>query len=140
MAIKLEKIVEKFYLSLEEGKIMGRKCPKCGHVEFPPVYACNECGNYETEWVELSGKAKLHSIVLPAALSSKPEYKKMGKFAYGEVEIEEGTRLNAVVRGISKKNREELSKQLPLDIHAAIIDRDGGFKTVIFDLDEKYLK
>lgn len=140
MAIKLEKIVEKFYLSLEEGKIMGRKCPKCGHVEFPPVYACNECGNYETEWVELSGKAKLHSIVLPAALSSKPEYKKMGKFAYGEVEIEEGTRLNAVVRGISKKNRKELSEKLPLNIHASIIDRDGGFKTVIFDLDDEYLQ
>ncbi len=139
MAIKLEKIVEKFYLSLEEGKIMGRKCPKCGHVEFPPVYACNECGNYETEWVELSGKAKLHSIVLPAALSSKPEYKKMGKYAYGEVEIEEGTRLNAVVRGISKKNRAELSEKLPLNIHASIIDRDGGFKTVVFDLDDEYL-
>ena len=139
MAIKLEKIVEKFYLSLEEGKIMGRKCPKCGHVEFPPVYACNECGNYETEWVELSGKAKLHSIVLPAALSSKPEYKKMGKYAYGEVEIEEGTRLNAVVRGISKKNRAELTEKLPLNIHASIIDRDGGFKTVIFDLDDEYL-
>lgn len=139
MAIKLEKIVEKFYLSLEEGKIMGRKCPKCGHVEFPPVYACNECGNYETEWVELSGKAKLHSIVLPAALSSKPEYKKMGKYAYGEVEIEEGTRLNAVVRGISRKNRAELTEKLPLNIHASIIDRDGGFKTVVFDLDEEYL-
>ncbi len=139
MAIKLEKIVEKFYLSLEEGKIMGRKCPKCGHVEFPPVYACNECGNYETEWVELSGKAKLHSIVLPAALSSKPEYKKMGKYAYGEVEIEEGTRLNAVVRGISRKNRAELTEKLPLNIHASIIDRDGGFKTVIFDLDDEYL-
>ena len=139
MAIKLEKIVEKFYLSLEEGKIMGRKCPKCGHIEFPPVYACNECGNYETEWVELSGKAKLHSIVLPAALSSKPEYKKMGKYAYGEVEIEEGTRLNAVVRGISRKNRAELTEKLPLNIHASIIDRDGGFKTVIFDLDDEYL-
>ena len=140
MAIKLEKIVEKFYLSLEEGKIMGRKCPKCGHVEFPPVYACNEWGNYETEWVELSGKAKLHSIVLPAALSSKPEYKKMGKYAYGEVEIEEGTRLNAVVRGISRKNRAELTEKLPLNIHASIIDRDGGFKTVIFDLDDEYLR
>ncbi|MBR1892117.1 MAG: hypothetical protein IJ815_01125, partial [Lachnospiraceae bacterium] len=91
-------------------------------------------------WVELSGKAKLHSIVLPAALSSKPEYKKMGKFAYGEVEIEEGTRLNAVVRGISKKNRKELSEKLPLNIHASIIDRDGGFKTVIFDLDDEYLQ
>ena len=137
MAIKLEKVVEKFYLALEEGKILGRKCPKCGNVEFPPVYACNECGNYETEWYEISGKAKLHSIVLPAALSSKPEYKKMKKYAYGEVELEEGTRVNAVVRGISKKNRAELTAKLPLDVHATIIDREGGFKTVIFDLDEE---
>lgn len=137
MAIKLEKVVEKFYLGLEEGKILGRKCPECGNVEFPPVYACNACGSYETEWYEISGKAKLHSIVLPAALSSKPEYKKMGKFAYGEVELEEGTRLNAVVRGITKKNRAELTEKLPLNIHASIIERDGGFKTVVFDLDEE---
>ncbi len=137
MAIKLEKVVEKFYLGLEEGKILGRKCPECGNVEFPPVYACNSCGCYETEWVEISGKAKLHSIVLPAALSSKPEYKKFGKFAYGEVELEEGTRLNAVVRGISKKNRAELTEKLPLNIHASIVERDGGFKTVVFDLDEE---
>ena len=136
MAIKLEKVVQTFYEKLEEGKIMGRRCPKCGNVEFPPVYACNKCGNYETEWYEISGKAKMHSIVLPAALSSKPEYKKIGKYAYGEVELEEGTRLNAVVRGITKKNRAELTAKLPLDIHAVIIDRDGGFKTVIFELDE----
>ena len=124
MAIKLEKVVEKFYLGLEEGKILGRKCPKCGNVEFPPVYACNACGNYETEWVEISGKAKLHSIVLPAALSSKPEYKKFKKFCYG------------VVLGVSKKNRKELAAKLPLDIHAKIVERDIGVKTVVFELDE----
>ena len=137
MAIKLEKVVERFYEGLEEAKILGRNCPECGHVEFPPVYACNECGNYETEWYEISGKAKLHSIVLPAALSSKPEYKNLGKFAYGEVELEEGTRLNAVVRGISKKNRAELTEKLPLNCHASIFQREGGFKTVVFDLDEE---
>ena len=137
MAIKLEKVVERFYEGLEEGKILGRKCPECGNVEFPPVYACNECRNYETEWYEISGKAKLHSIVLPEALSSKPEYKNLGKFAYGEVELEEGTRLNAVVRGISKKNRAELTEKLPLNCHASIFQREGGFKTVVFDLDEE---
>ena len=132
MSIKLEKVVQTFYEGLEEGKLLGRKCPKCGNVEFPPVYACN----YETEWYEISGKARLHSIVLPAALSSKPEYKQLGKYAYGEVELEEGTKLNAVVRGISKKNRKELSEKLPLNCHAAIFQREGGFKTVVFDLDE----
>ena len=138
MAIKLEKVVQGFYDRLEEGKICGRKCPKCGAVEFPPVYACNSCGNLETEWYEISGNAKMHSIVMPAALSSKPEYKAMGKFAYGEIELEEGAHLNAVVRGISKKTRKELLDKLPLDVHAAIYQRDG-YKTVVFDLDEKYL-
>jgi len=136
MAIKLEKVVATYYEKLEEGKIMGRKCPKCGNVEFPPVYACNACGNYETEWYEISGKAKIHSIVLPAALSSKPEYKNFGKFAYGEIELEEGSRLNGVILGVNKKKRKELQDKLPVSCHAVIIDREIGVKSVAFELDE----
>ena len=135
MSVKLEKIVETFYQNLENGKITGRRCRQCGAVEFPPVYACNRCGCMDTEWVEISGRAKMHSIVLPAALSSKPEYKELGKYAYGEVELEEGSRLNAVVRGINKKKRKELLDQLPVSCHASIYQRNG-YKTVVFDLDE----
>lgn len=136
MSVKLEKVVQTFYENLEQGRITGRKCKKCGAVEFPPVYACNTCGCMDTEWIEISGKARMHSIVLPAALSSKPEYKELGKFAYGEVELEEGARLNAVVRGINKKKRNELLDKLPVKCHASIYQRNG-FKTVVFDLDEE---
>lgn len=138
MSIKLEKVVQKFYDGLEEGKILGRKCPKCGAVEFPPVYACNTCGSLETEWVELSGKAVMKSIVLPAALSSKPEYKKLGKYAYGEIELEEGACFNGVVKGINKKKRQEImdAGKLPVPVHAEIFQRDG-YKTVVFALDEE---
>ena len=138
MSIKLEKVVQTFYDNLEKGKITGRKCLGCGAVEFPPVYACNSCGCWDMEWVEISGKAKMHSIVMPAALSSKPEYRALGKFAYGEVELEEGSRLNAVVRGINKKKRNQILEEnrLPVSCHASIYQRDG-FKTVVFDLDEE---
>lgn len=140
--VKLEKIVEPYYQALEEGKIMGRKCPECGAVEFPPVYACNTCGCLHTEWYEISGKAKMHSIVMPAALSSKPEYSQMGKFAYGEIELEEGTRFNGVVRGMTKKIRKQIMEagELPVDVTAAIYQLEGSpVKTVVFDLDEKYI-
>lgn len=141
MAIKLEKVVEKFYESLEEGHILGRKCPACGNVEFPPVYACNACGNLETEWYEISGNAVMKSIVLPAALSSKPEYDNLGKrnFAYGEIQLEEGTLVNGVVRGINKKKRAEIMEngKLPVPVKAAIFQREGGYKTVVFDLVEE---
>lgn len=139
MAIKLEKVVEKFYQGLEEGKFLGRKCPACGAVEFPPVYACNSCGNLETEWVEISGKGVMKSIVLPAALSTKPEYReRMKNFAYGEVEIEEGACFNAVVLGINKKKRKEIYEngRLPVPVHATTLQRDG-YKTVVFELDEE---
>ncbi|MGI6056600.1 MAG: Zn-ribbon domain-containing OB-fold protein [Bilifractor sp.] len=135
--IKLEKVVATFYENLEKGKITAKRCKKCGAVEFPPVYACNTCGNWDMEWIEISGKAKLHSMVMPAPLSMKPEYKDLGKFCYGDVEIEEGAHLNAVVRGVSKKKRREIleGKGLPVNVHASIYQRDG-YKTVVFDLDE----
>ncbi|MCF0127739.1 MAG: hypothetical protein HUJ70_04175 [Pseudobutyrivibrio sp.] len=137
MGVKLEKIVQPFYEALEEGKIMGRKCPECGNVEFPPVYACNECGCTHTDWYQISGKAKMKSIVLPAPLSSKPEYKELGKFAYGEIELEEGSCFNGVVLGISKKNRAELSEKLPIPVTAKIVDAPGGqVKTVVFELED----
>lgn len=136
MSVKLERVVKTFYDNLEEGKITGRKCTKCGAVEFPPVYACNTCGCMDLEWVEISGKAQFHSIVMPAALSTKPFYAEMNPFAYCEVELEEGTRLNAVVRGITKKKRKELLDKLPAPCHAEIFQRDG-YKTVVFRLDEE---
>ena len=136
MSVKLEKVVEKFYEGLEEGKFLGRKCKECGAVEFPPVYACNTCGCMDMEWVEISGKAVMKSIVMPAALSSKPEYSQMGPIAYGEVVIEEGASFNAVVKGINKKKRKELLEKLPVPVHAEIFQRDG-YKTVVFALDEE---
>ena len=136
MSVKLEKVVEKFYEGLEEGKFLGRKCKECGAVEFPPVYACNTCGCMDMEWVEISGKAVMKSTVMPAALSSKPEYSQMGPIAYGEVEIEEGASFNAVVKGINKKKRKELLEKLPVPVHAEIFQRDG-YKTVVFALDEE---
>ena len=138
MAIKLEKVVETFYQNLEQGKITAKKCTKCGAVEFPPVYACNSCGCWDMEWIEISGKAKMHSIVMPAPLSTKPEYKELGKFAYGEIELEEGSRFNGVVRGMTKKKRKEImaAGKLPVPCHAAIYQRQG-YNTVVFDLDEE---
>ena len=136
MSVKLEKVVEKFYEGLEDGKFLGRKCKECGADEFPPVYACNTCGCMDMEWVEISGKAVMKSIVMPAALSSKPEYSQMGPIAYGEVEIEEGASFNAVVKGINKKKRKELLEKLPVPVHAEIFQRDG-YKTVVFALDEE---
>jgi hypothetical protein len=135
MAIKLEKTVKMFYDNLEEDKITGKKCNCCGNVEFPPTYACNACGSTDLEWYEISGKAKLRSVIMPSVLANRPFLKEFGPYAFGDVEIEEGTQLNGTVIGITKKNRNEILQNLPVDVHAKIVQLNG-YKTVIFELEE----
>ena len=135
MSVKLEKVVKTFFDNLEEGKITGRKCAACGAVEFPPVYACNTCGSTDLSWVETSGKGQLHSIIMPSVLSARPDFKKFAPYAFGDVELEEGARINALVKGITKKDRTALLEKLPVPVKAEIVQREG-YKTVIFELEE----
>ena len=135
MSIKLEKIVRTYYEGLDEGKILGRKCPRCGAVEWPPVYACNTCGCMQTQWVEISGKAKMQTLIMPAILSAKPQNNDLMPYCLGCVEIEEGASVNAIIQGVTKENREQLLEKLPVDVHAKIVQREN-YKTVIFELDE----
>lgn len=136
MGVKLERVVKTFYDNLEDGKITCRKCKCCGAVEFPPVYACNSCGNIDMEWAELSGKGKMHSIIMPAVLSARTDYNAFAPYAFADVEIEEGVNINAVVQGVTKKKRAELLEKMPVPVHAKIVQRDG-YKTVIFELDKE---
>ena len=48
-----------FVSQLEQGKIMGTKCNKCGLQFFPPRADCYQCLSSDIEWFEVSGTGKL---------------------------------------------------------------------------------
>jgi uncharacterized OB-fold protein len=131
--MKLERIVKRFYDSLEEGKIMGRKCQRCGAVEFPPVIACNTCSGTDMQWVEMSGNGKMTDIVLPGVLSAKPQNEYLQPYSFACVEMEEGSRFNTVVCGVSKKNKQDMMAKLPVPVKARIIPKEG-YSTIVFDV------
>ncbi|MCR5678157.1 MAG: zinc ribbon domain-containing protein [Agathobacter sp.] len=133
--MKIEKIVKPFYDALAEGRILARKCKECGAIEYPPRYACNTCGYHETEWVELSGKGMLTTLVTPSTLNADPWNRSLGSYAYGIVELEEGVAFNATVFGIKKKNAKQIQDMLPLPVHPKIVDKDGC-ATCFWELDE----
>lgn len=45
----------RFLRSLERGRIVGQRCPRCGKVYVPPRGACSMCGVATDEEVELTG-------------------------------------------------------------------------------------
>lgn len=72
---KLERIVKTYYDALEDGIVLGRKCTACGHVEFPPYLACNECGNLDTEWIDMTNtRAKITQVLPPLNVFPEIEF------------------------------------------------------------------
>ena len=104
MAIKLERVVKRYYEALEEGKVLGRKCPVCGNVEWPPVYACNACGSYETQWYEMCGRGSIMELYMPTQMSLKPAYKDLEPYAYAWIKTEEGPERNVMVLNVTRQN------------------------------------
>ena len=127
--VKYERVVKKWYDSLEEGRILASRCTKCGAVEFPPLYSCNTCGAHDMEWIEISGNAKLNSFVLNGPMDE--DYGE--PYSLGFIELEEGTTLNAIVFGVYRRNANAVNEILPAPIKAEIWQRNG-YKTVAFRL------
>jgi len=48
-----------FITFLEEGKVSGTKCKKCGKVFFPPRADCYACLSSDMEWFPIEGTGKL---------------------------------------------------------------------------------
>ncbi|MCD6262117.1 MAG: Zn-ribbon domain-containing OB-fold protein [Deltaproteobacteria bacterium] len=51
--------VNDFIDYLEQGKVMGTKCKKCGALFFPPRADCYKCLESDMGWFEVSGTGKL---------------------------------------------------------------------------------
>lgn len=134
MAIKLERIVKTYYETLEEGKVLGRKCPVCGNVEWPPVYACNACGAMETEWYEMCGKGYIVELYMPTPMSLKPAYKALEPYAYAWIKCEEGPERDVMVRGVTRENEAYIRAHMPYPCHFDIVQREG-YKTAVFAID-----
>lgn len=132
MAIKMECVVKHYYEELENGKILGRKCPECGATQFPPRIVCNSCGCMEQEWTEISGNATLTDVTMPSRMTG-PFTEVFKPFVMGCIRLEDGSELNGVVTGVTPDMEKELKESLPRSVRAKIFQLNT-YKTVVFEL------
>lgn len=134
--ILYEKVVKKYYDALDEGRILGRRCPKCGHVEFPPYLACNECGNYEgMEWVETSGRGEVTCLVPCPMIFQDPFFQQAtgGNYVLASVRPEGSDECSVPLLGVTPEQVPALEPLLPLPVKAVIF-QDNGYKFVAWEL------
>ena len=132
---KYEKIVKTFYDALEEGKVLGRKCTACGHIEFPPYLACNTCGNLDTEWIDITDRNAMLTYILPPAKAfSDAEFgRQVGPYCLAAVQPEDADEVNTCLIGCDPARADELASKLPLPVVPIILQQDG-YKMVFWKL------
>jgi uncharacterized OB-fold protein len=102
---------------LNEGKIMGSKCKKCGSLALPPRPICVFCFGGEMEWVQFKGTGKLAaftSIVVTPPYMAKEGFGRNNPYVVGVVELDEGVKTVARIVGVDAKKPELVKVGTPL--------------------------
>lgn len=135
----MEPIVKKYYDGLEKGKILGRRCKKCGHIEFPPYLCCNTCGCLDTEWVTMNDVRGIVKQVLPTVGAfGDPEFrKKHGDYWSVEVAVSGCDSLATSLLNVDSNKLGEFSRAICEQeiVVKPLFIQDDEVKVVVWEID-----
>lgn len=88
-----------FWDSLASGRLSFQKCGACGVIRHYPRPMCSACHSMAVEWVEASGRGKVHSWTVTHH-AFNPGFRDELPMVLATVDMEEGVRMNAQLRGV----------------------------------------
>ena len=108
---------QEFIDSVRSGKVLARKCKKCGELRLATVYFCQNCGNREFENASLEGQG---SIVTYTIITVPPAgFEKYTPYAWVVLRLNNSDlRISGFMAGIAKPS------ELPIGIKAKIVGFD----------------
>lgn len=117
---------------LNEEKLMGSLCIKCGERFVPPRPLCPRCFSSDLEWIEVKGEGRLVAFtcihIAPPSMIAQG-YNRKNPYICGVVELIEGGKVDARIIGLNPLNPESIKIGLPMKM--AFIHRQ--------DIQETYL-
>jgi uncharacterized OB-fold protein len=87
-----------FFEGAATGRLMLMRCAGCGTHRYPSRDRCDVCWSTETEWVEATGRATLHSWVVFHQVYH-PAFADRIPYNVAVVELEEGPRITTNIVG-----------------------------------------
>lgn len=119
---------------LNEGKLMGSRCKKCGTLFAPPRPICLKCRGMEMQWVEMKGKGRpvaLTAIAVGPPSMIKEGYDRKRPYVLGVVELEEGVRVDARIEDVDGSKPEGIRIGTPLTVKFLHRGEGEGSRTVL---------
>jgi uncharacterized OB-fold protein len=104
--------IEQFYKHINQGKLLGGKCRKCGKVHLPPRPLCDNCYSKEFEWTEIPTKGKLLTYTIIHIAPA--QFQSMVPYAMGIVQLENGLKMPGMIRDV-KPEQIRIGMSLAMD-------------------------
>jgi uncharacterized OB-fold protein len=112
---------------LNESRIMGSKCKKCGALALPPRPICVSCFGGDMEWVEFKGTGKLaafSSIAVAPSYMAREGFGRNNPYIVGVVELDEGVKTVARIVGVEAKKPEQI--KVGTSLRAEFLEKGQG--------------
>ena len=88
-----------YWDGLNEGRLRLQRCADCGKVRHYPRPMCDACYSMNVDWFDASGRGRVHSWTVTHH-AFHPGFKADLPYALVTVDLEEGVRMNAQLRGL----------------------------------------
>lgn len=112
---------------LNEKKLMGSKCKKCGSLFLPPKPICTDCRSEEMEWVQFAGAGKLAaftSIAVGTTPMIQEGFDRNKPYCSGVVKLSEGPMISARILNVDAVHPEKIKVGTSLSV--AFLERGEG--------------
>lgn len=119
---------------LNEEKLMGCRCRKCGALFLPPRAICFKCNAKEMDWVQMKERGKLltfTSINVGFPWMVAQGYDRTHPYCSGVVELEEGVRIVARIEGVDATKPEAIKISMPVVVGFLHSGESDGLKTTL---------
>jgi len=91
--------VEQFYKHINQGKLLGGRCTKCGKVHLPPRPLCDNCYSKDFEWIEIPSRGKL--VTYTIIHIAPAQFQSMAPYAMGIVQLANGLKIPGMITGVA---------------------------------------
>lgn len=87
-----------YWEAMNQGRLMLQRCASCGKLRHYPRCVCDDCYSMESDWVEASGRGRVHSwTVIHHAFHAG--FRDALPYVLVIADLEEGGRIQAPLRG-----------------------------------------